>query len=59
MQDYYDKKNAIAVRRSVVQNLKLQGLDDYKIALVLNITEYQVKKLCAVPSSRESEDDAL
>jgi hypothetical protein len=32
VQDWYDKKNAIAVRRSVVQNLKSQGLDDYKIA---------------------------
>jgi hypothetical protein len=59
MQNYYDKKNAIAVRRSVVQNLKSQGLDDYKIALVLNITEYQVKKLRAEPSSRESEGNAL
>ena len=45
MQDYYDNKNAIAVRRDVVKHLKAQGLTDYRIALVLNITEYQVKKL--------------
>ena len=45
MQDYYDKKNAIALRRSVVNSLKAQGLNDYKIALVLNTSEYQVKKL--------------
>jgi hypothetical protein len=45
MQDHYDKKNAIAIRRSVVDNLKAQGFNDYKIALVLNTTEYQVKKL--------------
>lgn len=45
MQDYYDKKSAITVRRSVVLGLKAKGLDDYKIALVLNTTEYQVKKL--------------
>ncbi|MDO8891026.1 MAG: hypothetical protein Q7V00_04205 [Sulfurimicrobium sp.] len=56
MQDYYDKKNAIAVRRSVVQNLKSQGFDDYKIALVLNITEYQVKKLRATALSHEGEN---
>ena len=59
MQDYYDKKNAIAVRRSVVQDLKSQGLNDYKIALVLNITEYQVKKLRAATSTHEGDDSAL
>ena len=47
MQDYYDKQNAIAVRRDVVRHLKAQGLTDYRIALVLNVTEYQVKKLRA------------
>ena len=47
MQDYYDKKNAIVVRREVVGHLKGQGLSDYRIALVLNTTEYQVKKLRA------------
>ncbi len=45
MQDYYDKKDAISTRRSVVELLKTQGLDDFKIALVLNTSEYEVKKL--------------
>ena len=45
MQDYYDKKNAIAVRRQVVGHLKAQGHSDYRIALILNTSEYEVKKL--------------
>lgn len=43
--DYYDKKDAVSVRRSVAQELRMKGLDCFKIALVLNTTEYQVKKL--------------
>jgi DNA-binding NarL/FixJ family response regulator len=45
MQDYYDQKNAIAIRRQVVQVLRAQGHSDYTIAQVLNISEYHVKKL--------------
>ena len=45
MQDYYDKKNVLAVRRSLVLELKAQGFTDFKIGQVLNISEYQVKKL--------------
>ena len=45
MQDYYDKKNVLAVRRSLVIELKAQGFTDFKIGQVLNISEYQVKKL--------------
>lgn len=45
MQDYYDQKDAISVRRSVVEDLKAKGFDDFKISLVLNITEYEVKQL--------------
>ena len=51
MQDYYDKKNAIAIRRQVVAHLKAQGLSDYRIALVLNTSEYEVKKLKAAPEA--------
>ena len=58
MQDYYDKKNAIAIRRSVIQRLKSQGLDNYKIGLVLNITEYEVRKLSS-PEGKREEDHAL
>jgi hypothetical protein len=54
MQDYYDKRNAIAVRRHVVAHLKSQGLSDYRIALVLNTTEYEVKKLKAAPDGAAS-----
>ncbi|HOY70633.1 MAG TPA: hypothetical protein PL131_04710 [Methylotenera sp.] len=45
MQDYYDKKNNVALRRGLVLQLKEQGFTDFKISQVLNITEYQVKKL--------------
>lgn len=53
MQDYYDK-NAIAVRKDVVMHLKAQGLPDYRIALVLNTTEYEIKKLRAAASEEPS-----
>lgn len=39
MQDYYDQKNALAIRAQVVDGLKAQGLSDYRIALVLNVTD--------------------
>jgi DNA-binding CsgD family transcriptional regulator len=42
---YNEKKNAITIRESVVKGLRAQGLDDFKISLVLNISEYEVKKL--------------
>jgi hypothetical protein len=45
MQDYYDKENIIAVRRSLVLELKIKGFTDFKIGQILNISEYQVKKL--------------
>lgn len=45
MQDYYDRKDAISVRQKLAGQLKNEGLTDFKIALVLNTTEYQVKKL--------------
>lgn len=43
--DGYDSKDAISVRRDVIANLKQKGLSDFKIALVLRTTEYEVKKL--------------
>ena len=45
LQDYYDKKNSILVRRRIVEQLKEEGLSDFDISLVLNTSEYQVKKL--------------
>jgi hypothetical protein len=47
MQDFYDRKNAIALRQQVVESLKKQGLDNFKISLVLNTTEYEIKQLRA------------
>lgn len=43
--DYYDRKDAISIRKTVIENLKIEGFDHFKIALVLNTTEYEVKKL--------------
>ncbi|NOS97817.1 MAG: hypothetical protein HOP25_05030 [Methylotenera sp.] len=43
--DYYDKNNFVAMRRKVVKQLKEEGLSDFDISLVLNTSEYQVKKL--------------
>ena len=45
LQDYKDNKNAISIRKRLIRELKEEGLDDFKIALVFNISEYQVKKL--------------
>ena len=45
MQDYYDEKNAIAIRQKIVKQLKEEGLSDYHISLVLNVSEYQIQKL--------------
>lgn len=50
MQDYQDKKDAISVRKSIVKDLKAQGFDDFKISLVLNSTEHEVKKLRSNPT---------
>jgi len=45
LQHYYDNKDAISVRKKIIDDLKKQGYDDFKIALILNTTEYQIKKL--------------
>lgn len=45
MQNYYDKKNLIIIRKNLYKELKNQGHSDFKIAQVLNISEYQIKKL--------------
>lgn len=45
MEDVSDKNDAISVRHDVVMSLNNQGLSDFKIALVLNTTEYAVKQL--------------
>lgn len=42
---YYDKNNFVAVRRKIVEQLKEGGLNDFDISLILNTSEYQIKKL--------------
>jgi len=63
---FHAKNDAVALRRAVVVQLHDAGVDDFKIALVLNTTEYAVKVLRGVRKSRkraieepvEIEDDA-
>ena len=45
MQDYYDKKNAVALRRQAAEALRIAGSSEYMIALALNTTEYELRKL--------------
>jgi hypothetical protein len=45
LQDYYDKQNAITEKKRLIKQLKEEGMSDYKIGLVMNITEYEVKKI--------------
>jgi hypothetical protein len=43
MQDY--NRNSVSVRKRLVNQLKEEGFNDFQIALVLNKSEYHVKKL--------------
>jgi len=54
-QRYQDKQDAISVRQSVVKELNKKGFDDFKIALVLNTTEYHVKQLRSADKTRPNE----
>ena len=45
LQDYYDEKNTVSVKKRIVNQLKNEGFTDFQISLVMNISEYQVKKL--------------
>lgn len=47
MQDYYDKKNAIALRREAANALRTAGHPEHMIALALNTTEYELRMLRA------------
>ncbi|MGD0060923.1 MAG: hypothetical protein ABSD58_16025 [Verrucomicrobiia bacterium] len=40
-----DQRSAIARSAEIVDKLKGEGLDDFQISLVLNTTDYEVKKL--------------
>ena len=45
MQDYYDKKSSLETKRRLILQLKEDGMTDFEISLVFNISEYEVKKL--------------
>lgn len=45
LEDYYDEENTEAVKRKIVKQLKNDGLSDFKLSLILNVSEYQIKKL--------------
>jgi hypothetical protein len=45
LEQYYDKKDAISVRAGVVNNLIKDGYSNFKISVVLNVSEYEIKKL--------------
>ena len=45
MQDYYDKKSTLSIKRKLINQLKIEGHTDFEISLVLKISEYEVKKL--------------
>ena len=45
LQDYKDKQNVVVIRRKIVADLKANGIDDFHIALALNTSENQIKKL--------------
>lgn len=42
---HQEEMDAISIRQGVVEHLRRKGLDDFKISLVLNASEYAVKKL--------------
>lgn len=45
MQDYYDSQSSVGIRKKLIKQMKDEGMSDFSISLVLNTTEYQVKKL--------------
>ena len=45
LQDYYDNKNLISLQKGVYDFLTKNGNSDFRIAQIMNTTEYQIKKL--------------
>lgn len=45
MREYQEGKDAISIQRDIVEELRRKGLDDFKISLVLNTSEYAIKQL--------------
>ena len=44
-QEHEDKKYIFNTRKKIIKKLKEEGLTYYKIALIFNTTEYQIKKI--------------
>ena len=44
-----ERADAVSLRRQVVEDLSGKGIDDFRIALVLNTSEYAVKQLRSNP----------
>jgi hypothetical protein len=49
MWTHQERKDAISLRKEVVDQLRGKGFDDFKISLLLNTSEYAVKRLCSNP----------
>jgi hypothetical protein len=45
MQEHYDQKNLLVLKKEIYSLLRDKGYSDFKISQVLNISEYAVKKL--------------
>jgi hypothetical protein len=45
MQDYYDRNSSLNTKRRLILQLKEEGMTDFEISLVFNISEYEVRKL--------------
>jgi hypothetical protein len=45
MQDYYDMKSSLETKRRLILQLKEEGMTDFDISLVFNVSEYEIGKL--------------
>jgi len=45
MDDKRSKKNVISARKHVIAQLKGEGYTDHQVGIILNISEYQVRKI--------------
>ena len=45
MESYYDQKNLIALKKEVYGILKSENHSDFRISQILNISEYEVKRI--------------
>jgi hypothetical protein len=42
---FKDEKNTITKQKDIIKSLEAEGYDDFHIALILGMSEYQIKKL--------------